>query len=38
MSQRDKQKGVESSINLWNKLKKLHSINDMWKISRETMV
>jgi hypothetical protein len=38
MSQRDKQKGLESSINLWNKLKKLHSINDMWKISRETMV
>lgn len=38
MSQRDKQQNIESSLNLWNKLKKIHNINDMWKISRETMV
>lgn len=38
VSQKDKQTGIESSLILWNKLKKMHYINDMWKISREAMV
>lgn len=35
---KDKQTGANSSVDLWNKLKKMHYINDMWKISREAMV